>query len=244
MENEKIHLSPTSSTLPDVLVDAHSSPAGGHFSYLKTLSRISANFFLPWHVHLYKQFIQNCDVCQQSKNKTICPARLLQPLPIPQRIWTEIYMDFMEGLPTSQGHNVILVVVDRLSNYVHFMPLKHPYTITSVAKSFVDNVVRLHGVPLSIVSDRDRIFLSNFWKSLFKLYETSLCFSSSYHPQSDGQTEVVNHTLEQYLCCFSFDQPKRWMEGSHGRNMDTILPSIHPVNCLLLKPFTVFLLFF
>jgi hypothetical protein len=91
-------------------------------------------------------------------------------------------MDFVEGLPTSQGHNVIMVVVDRLSKYAYFMPLKHSYITTLVANNFVKNVVRLHGVPLSIVSDRDKIFLSTFWKSLFKLQVSSLCFSSIYHP--------------------------------------------------------------
>jgi len=112
----------------------------------------------------------------------------------------------------SQGYNVIMVVVDRLSKYAHFMPLKHPYTIASVAKCFLNNVVKLHGMPLSIISDRDKIFISSFWKSLFKLHGTALCYSSNYHPQSDDQTEVVNRTLEQYLHCFSSDQPKGWIE--------------------------------
>jgi transposase InsO family protein len=121
-------------------------------------------------------------------------------------------MDFVKGLPLSQGYNVIMVVVDRLSKYAHFVPLKHSYTTVSVAKCFLNNVVKLHGMPLSIVSDHDKIFISTFWKSLFKLHGTTLCYSSSYHPQSDGQIEVVNRTLEQYLYCFSYDQPKGWME--------------------------------
>jgi len=111
-------------------------------------------------------------------------------------------MDFIEGLPISNGHSVIMVVVDRLSKYAHFIPLKHPFTAASIAKIFVANVVRLHRIPTSIVSDRDKVFISSFWQTLFQLQGMQLCMSSSYHPQTDGQTEVVNHVLEQYIRCF------------------------------------------
>jgi hypothetical protein len=97
MQNGKNHLSPNSSMLPYVLADAYSSPVGGHFGYLKTLSRISASFVWPGMRTSEKKFIQNYDVCQRCKNETLRPARLLQPLSIPQRIWTEIVIDFMEG---------------------------------------------------------------------------------------------------------------------------------------------------
>jgi hypothetical protein len=121
-------------------------------------------------------------------------------------------MDFIEGLPISNGHSVIMVVVDRLSKYVHFIPLKHPFTAASVAKIFVANMVRLHGIPTSIVSDRYKVFISSFWQTLFQLQGIQLCMSSSYHPQIDGQTEVVNRILEQYLRCFVGLQPKTWMD--------------------------------
>eukprot|EP00268_Persea_americana_P008229 TRINITY_DN13177_c0_g1_i1.p1 TRINITY_DN13177_c0_g1~~TRINITY_DN13177_c0_g1_i1.p1 ORF type:complete len:356 (-),score=41.18 TRINITY_DN13177_c0_g1_i1:3103-4170(-) len=121
-------------------------------------------------------------------------------------------MDFVESMPLSAGYSVIMVVVDRLSKYAHFVPLKHPYTALSVAQAFVREIFRLHGVPKSIVSDRDRVFLSSVWKNLFQLQGTKLCMSSRYHLQSDGQTEVVNRILEQYLRCFASDQPKKWVE--------------------------------
>lgn len=92
--------------------------------------------------------------------------------------------------------------------------MKHPFTAVTVAKEFVTNIVRLHGLPTSIVSDRDKVFTSSFWRALFQLQGTKLCISSSssYHPQTDSQTEVVNRSLQQYLRCFAGDQPRKWLE--------------------------------
>ena len=100
-------------------------------------------------------FVKQCEICQKSKHSTTLPAELLQPLPIPSRVWQDISMDFIEGLPKSEGYTVILVIIDRLTNYGHFIPFKHPYTSTAVAHAFLDNIVKLYGLPRSIVSDRD-----------------------------------------------------------------------------------------
>jgi hypothetical protein len=104
-----------------------------------------------------------------------------------------------------------MVVVDKLTKYAHFIPLAHPYTVETVAQAFVDHIVKLHGPPLLIISDRDRIFTSNMWKSIFKGLGVQLRYSSSYHPQTDGQTERVNQCLESYLRCMTFNEPKKWM---------------------------------
>ncbi|KAL5790449.1 hypothetical protein ACOSQ2_005337 [Xanthoceras sorbifolium] len=140
------------------------------------------------------------------------PADLLQPLSIPTIIWTDLSIDFVEGLPPSQGYTIIMVVVDRLSKYSHFVPMRHPFTALSLAKYFISNIVKLHSFPRSIISDRDKIFICSFWRNLFQLQGTELKMSSSYHSQTDGQTEVTNRTLEQYVKCFMGDQPKKWFE--------------------------------
>lgn len=130
-----------------------------------------------------EDFVKQCTVCQHAKHTSNLLAGLLQPLPIPEGVWMDLSMDFVEGLPKSQGYSVILVVVDKLTKYAHFMPVKHPYTAAQIAQIFMDTVVKLHGLPQSIVSDRDTIFVSAFWKELFKLYKVNLKLSTAYHPK-------------------------------------------------------------
>ncbi|GKE37349.1 ty3-gypsy retrotransposon protein, partial [Tanacetum coccineum] len=190
----------------------HADAIGGHSGTNVTGHKIGTLFYWKGMHKGVKKFIRECDVCQKQKPDLCAYPGLLQPLPIPERVWSEISMDFIVGLPKSQGKSVIFVVVDRLSKYAHFMALSHPYTASSVAQVFLDTVYKLHGLPSSIVSDRDAIFLSNFWKSLFKLLKVELKMSTAYHPQTDGQTEVVNKCLECFLRCMSGERPKEWVQ--------------------------------
>ena len=121
-------------------------------------------------------------------------------------------MDFIEGLPPSGGFNCILVVVDLFSKYAHFLALKHPFTAASVAHTFMAQVYKLHGLPQAIVSDRDKIFTSSFWRELFKLAGVELRMSTAYHPQSDGQAERVNQCVETFLRCFAHACPRQWRQ--------------------------------
>jgi hypothetical protein len=120
-------------------------------------------------------------------------------------------MDFIEALPNVGGKSVLLTVVDRFSKMAHFIPLSHPYSTSTVAKAFFDNVVRLHGLPYSIVSDRDPVFTSQFWEELFRLAGVKLLLSSAFHPQIDGQSEVTNRIIVMYLRCLMGDCPRSWL---------------------------------
>ncbi|XP_065636169.1 uncharacterized protein LOC136070305 [Quercus suber] len=192
--------------------EASGSPLGGHSGYLKTFHRAKRDWFRWGMKQDLKDYIKCCDICQRIKHETSRPAGLLQPLAIPHTPWTSISMDFVEGLPKSQKQEVVLVVVDRLTKFVHFIPLSYPYTTAKVASLFMQHIFKLHGMPTSIVSDRDPIFTSKFWEELFRLQGVELAMSSAYHPQSDGQTEVVNKSLEQFLRAFAGDKPKQWVE--------------------------------
>lgn len=129
---------------------------------------------------------------------------------IPQQVWEEISLDFVLGLPYTKGYSVIMVVVDRLSRYGHYIPLHSDFTRTSLANSFIYHVSKLHGIPKNIVSDKDKTFTSHFWRQLFQSMGTTLAFSSSYHPQSDSQIEALNKCLEQDLRCCIGDNPRSW----------------------------------
>jgi len=143
-------------------LEHHASPTGGHFGYHKSLSRLKRSFIWSGLRTSIKEHIKNCDVYQRCKHENTKSVNLLQPLPIPLQVWIDISMDFVKGLPVFQGFTVIMVVVDHLSKYTHFIPLKHPYTTSSVAKAFIDHIVRLHEMPRSIMSDKDKVFVSSF----------------------------------------------------------------------------------
>lgn len=169
-----------------LLHEFHATAMGGHSGVLRTYRRIAQAFSWEGLRKDVTKYVHECDVCQRNKYDTRTPAGLLQPLSVPEKVWSDVSMDFIDGLPTSTGHDSIMVVVDRLTKYAHFIALSHPYTAKVVAEAFVRGIVRLHGIPESILSDRDKIFISHFWRELFKLQGTGLKMSSAYHPQTDG----------------------------------------------------------
>lgn len=167
-----------------------------------------------------EEFVHACTVCAAQKSGNQAPAGLLLPLPIPHRPWSHISMDFITGLPPSAGNTVICVIVDCFSITAHFVPLPKLPLAKETAELVVQEVVRYHGVPCDIVSDRGpQFYLKAFWA----LFETSVSLSSGYHPQSNGQTERVNPEVENYLRCMvssnlgSWSQRLSWAEIAHNQ---------------------------
>jgi len=148
------------SLIKDILKEFHSSPVGGHAGIVRTMTRIKREFYWPRMQKDIRQFVQHCVICQQAKSMNTSPAGLLQPLPIPNLIWEDVAMDFITGLRTSFGYSVIMVVVDRLSKYAHFSALTGNYNSKKVVEVFMLNIVKLHGMPKSIVFYRDKVFES------------------------------------------------------------------------------------
>ena len=194
---------------PQALLLAHSA---GHEGVQKTLHRLRTDFYIPGDRALVQDWVRRCSTCQRNKTETLRPAGLLQPLEVPSQLWADISMDFIEGLPKVGGKSVILTVVDRFSKYAHFIALGHPYTAASVARAFFDGIVRLHGFPSSIVSDRDPVFTGNVWRDLFRCAGVKLRMSTAFHPQTDGQSEVVNKVIAMYLRCITGDRPRAWVD--------------------------------
>lgn len=194
----------------------HDHPLSGHFGQRKTLDLVQRVFYWPKMKDDIDAYCIACPSCQLNKARNTKPAGLLQPLNIPGRRWESISMDFIVELPLSnQGNDSVMVAVDRLTKMTHMAPIKSNITAPEVAELFVREVVRLHGWPTSIVSDRDPLFLSEFWHQLHRMFGAQLRMSSAYHPQTDGQTERMNRTIEDVL---------RHYIGPFQSNWEQLLP--------------------
>jgi hypothetical protein len=146
------------------------------------------------------RYVAKCDVCQRVKAVHLESARPLQLLPIPKGKWEDINMDFIVGLPkTSKEYDFIWVIVDHFTKIAHFLPVKTRDPVVSYAKLYIARNVSFHGVSKTIISDRGPQFVAKFWEELHKSLGTKLTHSSSYHPQTSGQTERVNQILEEML---------------------------------------------
>jgi RNase H-like domain found in reverse transcriptase/Reverse transcriptase (RNA-dependent DNA polymerase)/Integrase zinc binding domain/Chromo (CHRromatin Organisation MOdifier) domain/Retroviral aspartyl protease len=194
-----------------LLHDAHDAAIAGHLGFEKTYDAVRRSVYWPRIARDTKEYVATCESCQRNKASHQRPAGLLQPLESPSQRWETVTMDFIVQLPkTARGSDSVVVFVDKLSKQVHFVANKTTDSAADVARLFFDNVFRLHGMPTTIVSDRDTKFTSRFWKELHRLMDTKLAMSTAFHPQTDGQTERANQTLESILRAFVNQRQSNW----------------------------------
>lgn len=200
-------------SMREVLVrKAHSGGLMGHFRVKKTLDMLGEHFYWPRMKGDVERVCSRCITCKQAKSKVL-PQGLYTPLPTPSAPWIDISMNFVLGLPrTKKGRDSIFVVVDRFSKMAHFIACHKTDDATNIAKLFFKEIVRLHGVPRTIVSDWDVKFLSHFWRVLWGKLGTKLMYSTTCHPQTDGPTEVMNRTMTQLLRTVVHKNLKSWEE--------------------------------
>ena len=195
----------------EVLKEAHCSKYTVHPGNNKMYQDLKQKFCWDNMKREIAQYISRCLTCQQVKAEHQKPAGLLIPLEVPEWKWEHITMDFVTGLPrTQKGHDAIWVIVDRLTKSAHFLAMNVKDSLPKLAKMYLEEIVRLHGVPASIVSDRDPRFVSRFWQQLQRALGSTLCLSTAAHPQTDGQSERTIQTLEDMLRACVLDFKGSW----------------------------------
>jgi hypothetical protein len=193
-----------------IIKEAHGGGLAGHFGRDKTLTLVQENFTWPKMVRDVLCHVKQCQICHLAKSHKQNTG-LYIPLPVPNAPWEDISLDFVVGLPrTQRNKDSIMVVVDRFSKMAHFVPCNKTLDASHVADLYFREIVRLHGIPKTITSDRDSKFVGHFWRTLWRKLGTILQFSSAYHPQTDGQTEVVNRSLGNLLRSFVGKNIRQW----------------------------------
>jgi hypothetical protein len=210
----------TPKSLRDFVRELHESPIGGHQGIMKTVTRVRMHRNEPRVLQTVREVIRTCEQCNKNKSTRHKPYGLLKPIPPPTRAWGSVSWDLIVKLPPSKEpvtgikYDSILVIVERLTKYAYFIPYKESHTAEELAYAFERTIVCNHGLPDEVITDRGTTFASKFWSALMKQVGTKHKLSSAYHPQTNGQTERTNQTLEQYLrnyVNFRQDDWVRWL---------------------------------
>ena len=167
---DRLYLCKNSQLKQNILLELHRSPLGGQSGFLKTYHRVKKEFFWDGLKSDIQKFVVECLVFQQNKVETIKTPGIIQPLSIPSQRWEDISMDFITGLPNSEGWSVIMVVVDRITKYAHFCALSHPFKASTISTMFMETIQKLHGNSKIIVSDRDPILQEVFGRNYFLVW--------------------------------------------------------------------------
>ncbi len=201
-----------------LIAEAHDPPASGHLGAHKTYARLRQLFWWNHMPNSVREYVTTCPACQCNKAQHELPAGLLKPLDVPEGPWLSVSLDLITGLPsTPSGFDAIAVFVCRLTKMMVAVPTTKTVDAPGMAQLFLQHVYAIHGLPVELVSDRDPRFTSDFWRALFKLLGSRLALSSPYHPQTDGQTERANRTLEEMLRAFVNTEQTDW---------DSLLPVV------------------
>ena len=189
-----------------ILYESHNTVFTMHPKGNKMYQDMKQYYWLRGMKKDISEYVSKCLTCQQVKVEHQVPSGLLNPLQIPQWKWDKITMDFVSGFPlTQRKHDAIWVIKDKLTKSAHFLPVQLDYSMSRLAELYVSEIVRFHGISLSIVSDRDPRFTSRFWKELQSAFGMRLNFSTAFHPQTDGQCERVIQVLEDMLRGYVLD---------------------------------------
>jgi hypothetical protein len=208
---QQLYIPAADSIKAALLREAHDSAVGGHVGITKTQELVSRSYYWPKMAQDVKEYVNSCPTCLAIKARNDSPAGLLHSIPHPPRRWQQISMDLITSLPrTASGLDAIFVVVDKCSKMIHCLPTTTTCSAPELARLFWREVVRHHGVPTSIISDRDPRFTSSFWTELWKRLGTKLAMSTSYHPQTDGQTERANRSIEDILRAYVSSRQNDW----------------------------------
>ena len=195
----------------NLLYEYHDHPTAGHVGFHTTYKQLIRLFYWEGIKQFVEEYVATCPNCQATKAVHMKKAGLLHSLCIPTRRWDNLSMDFITNLPlTPAGNDAILVVVDRLTKMAHFLPVSSKINSHELADLFMDRIARIHGVPRAIVTDRDPLFMCEFWEQFTKDMGIKRCLSTAYHPESDGQTERTNQTIERMLRSFIQADQTKW----------------------------------
>jgi len=190
----------------------YEDPAVGHPGRARTYALLSREYYWKGMSTFVRRWVRNCYICRRTKSFRVGHQGHLQPLPVPQRAWLDVSMDFVVGLPESEGFDAIWVVVDRLTKMRHYVPCHSTDSSEELARLFVKYIARYHGLPETIVSDRGPQFISDFWKHILTRWKTTARLSTAYHPETDGQTERMNAILEDHLRSYVTYLQDDWVE--------------------------------
>lgn len=210
---DRIYVPDADSLRLEILQSNHDSGIGGHGGQNQTTRSIACNYWWPGLRKTVAAFVKSCDTCHRIKSSRTRPAGLLNPLPVPDRPFGSVGMDFITGLPPDKdGNDAICVFVDRLTKTGRFEACKGPPPAEETANLFFRSVTKLHGLPDQLISDRGPQFISKFWKRYFELMRVKPSLSSGYHCETNGQTERLNGVLEQYLRAFCSYRQDDWSD--------------------------------